>query len=214
MKRVYGAIFMAAVLGFALASAGCAELPPEETPFWSGGGSSEDEGEAGSAASPSPTYVTPATPYPTARAIAEAAQPTYRTPPESERLDNEYLEIYNTTGRYDYTTEAFVYNLTTPPLLVAFTVDPDTITRTKTVASQYGSKGDETVTVTNIDDQAWFEITIRDPGTGAIVEQDGFARMYSSETEKEMVVRTAGVYLIEIGGNKVHVDLLMRAKSL
>ncbi|MDN7023534.1 hypothetical protein FGU65_01225 [Methanoculleus sp. FWC-SCC1] len=214
MKRVYGAIFMAAVLTLALASAGCAELPPEETPFWSGGGSSGDGGQEGPSASPTPTYVTPATPYPTERAIAEVAQPTYRTPPESERLNNEYLEIYNKTARYDYTKEAFVYNLTAPPLLVAFTVDPDTITRTKTVTSQYGSQKTQTVKFTNIDSNVWFEITIRDQGTGAVVAQDGFARLYSSETQKEMVVRTAGVYLVEITGNKVHVDLLMRAKSL
>jgi hypothetical protein len=212
MKRAFGAAFMAAVLILTLVTAGCAELPPGENPFWSGE-TSENGGSGGSSASPTPTYVTPATPYPTSGAVAEAAKPTYRTPPESERLYDEYIEIYNKTARYNYTTDAFVYNLTAPPLLVAFTVDPDTITRTKTVTSQYGSHETETVTVTNIDNNAWFEVTIRDQGTGAIVEQDGFARTYSTDTEKEMVVLTAGVYLVEITGNKVDVDLRMRAKS-
>ncbi len=211
MKKAFGAVFVAAALILMLATAGCAELPPGETPFWSGG-SSENGESGGPSASPTPTYVTPATPYPTGGAVAEAAKPTYRVPPESERLYDDYIEIYNKTARYNYTTDAFVYNLTAPPLLVEFTVDPDTVTRTKTVTSQYGSQETETVTVTNIDSNAWFEVTIRDQSTGAIVERDGFARTYSTDTKKEMVVRTTGVYLVEITGNKVRVDLRMRAK--
>ncbi len=213
MKRVVSGVFFVVMLVLALASAGCADLPPEDSSFWSGESSSGGSNAGASSATPTNTYVTQATPYPTVTGGSGLAQPTYRTPPEAEQGNSAYLEIYNATARYNYTTDAFVYNLSSPPLLIAFTVTPDMVTRTKTVTSQYGSQKEETVTVTNINDQAWFTVTVRDQRSGAIVLQDGFAKMYSTETRKEMTVRTAGVYLIEITGNLVKVDVRMRAGS-
>ncbi|RXE55412.1 hypothetical protein ABH15_11755 [Methanoculleus taiwanensis] len=213
MERVISGVFFVAILILALASAGCADLPPEESSFWSAASSSGSGSSGTSSVTPTHTYVTQATPYPTTAGGSGLAQPTYRAPPEAGQGNSTYLEIYNATARYNYTTDAFVYNLSSPPLVIAFAVTPDMVTRTKTVTSQYGSQKEETVTVTNINNQAWFTVTVRDQGSGAIVLQDGFAKTYSTEARKEVTVRTAGVYLIEMTGNLVKVDVRMRAGS-
>jgi hypothetical protein len=54
---------------------------------------------------------------------------------------------------------------------------------------------------------SWVEITVRDADSNEIVAQDGFRRVFSSETEQQMTVRDEGRFHITIQGRWVDVDV-------
>ena len=68
------------------------------------------------------------------------ARPTLIRPPETTPTPDTYVTIYNQTIQYPQATKAFSFDLTTPPLIIEFGVEPKMITRTKHAKSDYGKR--------------------------------------------------------------------------
>ncbi|MEN6514429.1 hypothetical protein [Methanoculleus sp.] len=209
MTWVYKSFLVVAVMILILASAGCAELPAGGESGWSGLFSPSESPETPDGQDADPGYLTPVTPYPTA--TSSMAGPTFSRPPEVAPTPDMYVTIYNRTAQFTQTTEAFAFDLTAPPLLIDFTVEPKMITREKYATSDYDNIKSGMVKQTFPSETSWFKVTVRDRGTGAIVAENGFGKLYSADTHKQIYVGRSGDYQIELAGNDVKVHVLMRA---
>lgn len=205
-RQVLGAL----VIVLFLLTAGCARLPDvpvSDTP----GATTPPGGGKTPTPTSTPMAVTPATPYPT-EAPTEPQSPTYRRPPEPEPPRN-FTTVYADTFKPKYTTFAWTYMLTEPPMILELDIVPEYQSRTKTTTSQYGSKEEETVTAEYISPASWMEVTVRDKAAGTIVVQDGFNRVYSTDLHREITVRKSGVLLIELTGNNVDITLTQKVPA-
>jgi hypothetical protein len=210
VTRVYKSFFVGAVMILILASAGCAELPPDGESGWSGFLSSEPEETPGEPDN-DPGYLTPATPYPTAtKAIAG---PTLSKPPETAPTQDPYVTLFNRTKVFNLTqsTDAFAFNLTSPPLIIEFDVEPKMVTREKYATSKYKNIKSGMVKQTYPSENSWFTATVRDRESGRIVAEDGFGKRFSADVHKRIFVGQMGDFLIQFSGNEVKVHVLMRA---
>ncbi len=211
MTRVYKSFFIVAAMVLILASAGCAELPPEGESGWSGLFSPSESQETPGMPTPDPGYLTPATPYPTT--TKSVVGPTLSTLPAVTPTPDPYVTIYNRTTQFNltHTTEAYAFNLTRPPLIVEFRVEPKMITREKYATSDYTNIKSGMVKQTFPSETSWFTVTVRDRESGRIFREDGFGKLYSADTRKQVFVGERGDYLIELSGNDAKVPVLMRA---
>jgi len=193
-----------------LASAGCAELPPEGESGWSGLFSPPESQETPGMPTPDPGYLIPATPYPTT--TRSMAGPTFSGPPAVTPTPDPYVTIYNRTTQFNltHTAEAFAFDLTAPPLIIDFRVEPKMITREKYATSDTDIKGG-LIKQTYPSETAWFTVTVRDRESGKIAAEDGFGKLFSADTRKSVFVGELGDYLIEFSGNDVKTHVLMRA---
>ena len=213
VTRVYKSFILTAVMVLILASAGCAELPPGGESGWSGLLSEPEETPDGQDVDPG--YLTPATPYPTA--TSTMASPTLSSPPpETAPTPDPYVTLSNRTGQFNAThaTEAFSFNLTAPPLIIDFEVEPKMITRVMHAKSDYKDRKYQDYTQTYPSEDSWFTVTVRDPKSGKIVAQDGFGKLFSADTHKRVFVGRSGEYLIQFDGNDVKAHILVRAGGL
>ncbi|MHC1626376.1 MAG: hypothetical protein ACXQTG_06890 [Methanoculleaceae archaeon] len=199
----------ALVIILVLFTAGCARLPDVPVPDTPGAIT------PGGGGTPTPTstpvVVTPATPYPTETPI-EPQSPTYRRPPEPEPPRN-FTTVYVDTFKPNYTTFAWTYTLTEPPMIIELDIVPEYQSYIKTTTSQYGSKEEVTVTAEYVSPASWMKITIRNRATGDVVAQDGFNRVYSTNLHREVFVRQAGTLLIELTGNNVDITLKQKVPA-
>ena len=136
-------IAAAVLLVIILASAGCAELPPGGSTGQSGGIPPTEEQSSGQGYNPG--YLTPATPYPTAAPDVLAA-PTLNRFSDTVPTTDPYVTIYQKKTKFEQTIEAYSFNLTRPPLIIEFDVEPKMITREKHTTSSYGDKDEIVVT--------------------------------------------------------------------
>lgn len=155
------------------------------------------------------TYLTPVTPYQTATTTILHA-PTL--PPESTTNET-YLELYNATLPFMYNTVAYAYNLTDPPLYIDFLVKPKIVTDKKAYTSRSGSKEEAEVTTTYASPSAWFEVTVRDRESGAILLQDGYGKTYGNSVSKEVLVRKSGDLQFDFRGNEANVTITLKVKQ-
>jgi hypothetical protein len=58
----------------------------------------------------------------------------------------------------------------------------------------------------------FFILTVRDADTETVVGQEGYARTFSTENPKRMVFTRPGRYHLNLYGNMVKVDLVLRVK--
>ncbi len=207
---------VAAIIVILLCS-GCI-APPREN---SGQGQiTPQENNAGTAGTPTPgttpeiietQFLTPVTPY----ATDEFPTPrsTYSNLPYPTPIIVEYMTIYNNELALKYNTVAYEYILENPPLIIDICIKPRMVTRNIWYVSPYGSRDEKTVTQTTVSQSAWFEIIVRDKNTGNIVEKDGFGKTYSSDTKREIQVRSSGNYIIEFTGNDVNASIQMRIQK-
>jgi hypothetical protein len=206
VTRVNKPFSVTVVLVLILASAGCAELPPGGFE-WSGGASPPAETPAGE--DPDSGYLTPVTPYPTA--TSDVVRPTLSRPPETTPTSDTYVTIYDQTIQYPEATKAFAFDLAKPPLIIEYEVEPKMITRIKHAKSDYGNREYKDYKQTYPSESAWFAVTIRDQESGTIVAEEGFGKLYSTDTRKKVFVGRSGNYLIQLAGNDAKVHVLMRA---
>jgi hypothetical protein len=183
------------------------------------GGTSSGTGgtnSGGTAAATAPTdtpgpvetgYVTPVTPFP----VATTPRPTsaYTVLPDDTPNATEYVAIYYNTIAFKQNSTAFSYDLTMPPLVIEICIKPNMTTRTIWYESKYEDQDDVTKKVTSISPAAWFEVTVRDPVSGAVIAKDGFARSYSVDTAKKVTIRSPGSYHIEFSGNDLSAEIQM-----
>ena len=200
-------IAAAVLLVIILASAGCAELPPGVSTGQSGEIPPTEEQSSGQGYNPG--YLTPATPYPTAAPDVLAA-PTLNRFSDTVPTTDPYVTIYQKKSKFEQTIEAYSFNLTRPPLIIEFDVEPKMITREKHTTSSYGDKDEIVVTQRYPSEDAWFRVIVRDSATGKILAEDGFGKGFSADTHKRIFVGRYGDYLLEFSGNEVTVDIQVR----
>jgi hypothetical protein len=200
-------IAAAVLLVIILASAGCAELPPGGSTGQSGGIPPTEEQSSGQGYNPG--YLTPATPYPTAAPDVLAA-PTLNRFSDTVPTTDPYVTIYQKKSKFEQTIEAYSFNLTRPPLIIEFDVEPKMITREKHTTSSYGDKDEIVVTQRYPSEDAWFRVIVRDSATGKILAEDGFGKGFSADTHKRIFIGKYGDYLFEFSGNEVTVDIQVR----
>lgn len=200
-------IAAAVLLVIILASAGCAELPPGVSTGQSGEIPPTEEQSSGQGYNPG--YLTPATPYPTATPDVLAA-PTLNRFSDTVPTSDPYVTIYQKKSKFEQTIEAYSFNLTRPPLIIEFDVEPKMITREKHTTSSYGDKDEIVVTQRYPSEDAWFRVIVRDSATGKILAEDGFGKGFSADTHKRIFVGSYGDYLLELSGNEVTVDIQVR----
>ncbi|HOB07515.1 MAG TPA: hypothetical protein PKH62_05565 [Methanoculleus sp.] len=200
-------IAAAVLLVIILASAGCAELPPGGSTGQSGGIPPTEEQSSGQGYNPG--YLTPATPYPTAAPDVLAA-PTLNRFSDTVPTTDPYVTIYQKKTKFAQTIEAYSFNLTRPPLIIEFDVEPKMITREKHTTSSYGDKDEIVVTQRYPSEDAWFRVIVRDSATGKILAEDGFGKGFSADTHKRIFIGKYGDYLLEFSGNEVTVDIQVR----
>ncbi len=211
VTRVHKSLFIITVMLLLLASAGCAELPPGGESGWSGLFSPSETPEMSGTQELDPGYLTPATPYPTP--TSSMAGPTLSQVPRAPPTPEPYVIIYNRTSQFNLThgAEAFSFNLTSPPLIIGFEVEPRMITREKYATSDYDNIKSGMVKQTYPSETSWFKVTVRDRQSGRIVSENGFGKLYSADAHKQIFVGSPGDYLIELVGDDVKVHVLMRA---
>lgn len=207
MSKVNKPLFAAAVMILVLASAGCTEMPMGSDPGWSGSLSPEETGGEDN----DPGYLTPATPYPTA--TSTMVGPTLSKPTEVQPTQDPYVTLFNKTIEFSsvHQRDAYSFNLTAPPLIIEFDVEPKMVTRKKYTTSDYGTKKDIVVTQEYPSEDSWFAVTVREQESGKIVAEDGFGKGFGTTTNKRIYLGISGNYLIELAGNEAKVHVTMRA---
>ena len=212
-RRGYCGVIIFLVIAAILVS-GCITPPKENGP---GPGNTGDH-QGTTAPTPSPTqqildtrYITPATPYPT------GTPPTPRATsvplPNSTEIPTIYKVIYLDTIDFKYNVSAYSTSITDPPLIIEICLSPKLVTRNIWYESRYTTREDVYTTQTYISPASYFEIRVRDKGSGEIVEKEGFGKTYSVETKKVLQVRTSGEYLIEFSGNDIVATIQMKVPA-
>ncbi|NLA32040.1 MAG: hypothetical protein GX880_09540 [Methanomicrobiales archaeon] len=204
---MYKPLSIILVFVLTLASAGCAELPPGSGFEWSGFSSPPDEVPIEDEHDPG--YLTPVTPY--ATATSDMAIPTLSKPPDVAPTTDTYVTVYDQTIQYPQATKAYSFDLTTPPLIIEFEVEPKMITRIKHAKSDYKDRKYKDFIQVFPSENAWFLVTVRDRGSGAIVAEEGFGKLYSANTKKRLFIGRTGNYQIDLAGSEAKVHILMRA---
>jgi hypothetical protein len=154
-------------------------------------------------------FVTPATPFP----VTTTPKPltNYTVLPQVTVKAIEYTAIYYETIPFKQNATAVSYTLTMPPMIIEMCFKPNMTTRT----IWYEDKNGDGVTqkVTTISPAAWFDMKVRDPVTGNVVAEEGYARSYSVDTAKKLTIRSAGTYLIEFSGNDLSAEIQIRVPN-
>lgn len=193
------------------------------------GGNTSADSHAGSAifvptkATPVPvvSYVSVVTP------IQEETQdhPAYRvlaTPTPTQETDV-YALIYSNNLSY-YRGEqptALAFDVKEPPLVIDYRIIPMTedeskLVINKTESAKKSGQTDQLVNTTFVSPQAAFTVTVYDRNTGRKVSQEGFGtssgEVLGDVTDKTLIVREAGSYLIQFDGKYVDVQVDMQIK--
>ena len=232
MRKSSGLLLVLVLVAVVVLAAGCVQ-PPKSSGSASGGSDSDgrfsfgrriprggrrpdDRGISGRGngynlnnSTNATTYLTPVTPYQTATTVVLHAS---TLPPESTTNET-YLVLYNATLPFMYNTVAYAYNLTDPPLYIDFLVKPKIVTDKKAYTSRSGSKEEAEVTTTYASPSAWFEVTVRDRESGAILLQDGYGKTYGNSVSKEVLVRKSGDLQFDFRGNEANVTITLKVKQ-
>jgi hypothetical protein len=124
----------------------------------------------------------------------------------ADRYEETYEQIYTSNRSYKFGQKEVVsHDLVRPPLYIRFNITPGMVVREKLV--DIGLSSEHNISVTYVNPNAWFEVTVFDSGNGTIVDKRGFNKDYSQIAKQEFMVRTRGTYRIEMSGNDVVVDV-------
>lgn len=148
-------------------------------------------------ATPTPE-ITPEIPQTTATPIQE----------RDIRLEEDYELIYTLDQKFAFGQKVnFAHDLTRPPLYVRFNLTPTQITRHRLVS--IGTNNEHYENTTENSPYSWFEISVLDADSGAIIDQQGYGKDYSDFTKQNFMVRQRGNYIIEMSGNDVEAEIQM-----
>lgn len=229
MNRPSGVLVILIVVMLVLSTAGCISPPKDTSPGSGGSGSTIGGYQPGTGGTPRPGQTTAgATPAPggsggnvTVPATLQQVTPYSLEPIRTNPPGNwvpvttqtpivyQYHDVFNQSIRFNYTSLAYAYNLSMPPLTIDLTMKPDYITRKIWYENRTGTRQGVNETVTEISPDAWFELTVRDRDTGEIVLSDGFGKQYDVRTQKRDVIRESGSYQFDLRGNGIDVTVRM-----
>jgi hypothetical protein len=230
MNQLHGLLVIVMVLLIAAAGAGCISPPKDTSPGSGGTGSAIGGYQPGNGSTPGPGQTGTNNPSASGNGPANATGPgslqqvtpysmePIRTNPVGTHVPitagtpvvYQYHDIFNQTIRFNYTSLAYAYNLTFPPLNIDMTMKPDYVTRKIWYENRSGTHQGTNQTVTEISPDAWFEITVRDRKNGNIVLSDGFGKHYDVRTQKRGVIRESGSYQFDLQGNAIEVAIRMQ----
>jgi len=152
-----------------------------------------------------PVVTDPATPQPT---IIIPTQQTQITPIPTPLGKNAEVSIpYQETIPLNYDTVTRSFQSDKSPIHVSLNTKPQMITDKKVI---FNGPGDNTGTekeMTRPDENAYSQITVRDLESGRIVIEDGYGKLYSSESPKVVNIMKEGHYEIDITGSKATLTL-------
>jgi hypothetical protein len=137
--------------------------------------------------------------------------PATPTPPiqvKDARFEENYEQIYTLNQKFSFGQKVnFDHELTRPPLYIKFNVSPTQIVRHRLVSAMTNNEHYENTTESS--PNAWFEIRVLDAASGAIINQQGFAKEHPDVTSQSFMVRQRGNYRIEMSGHEVTADVQM-----
>ena len=128
---------------------------------------------------------------------------------------SEYYTLYSLNNQEALHALPYVaYNLTSPPLVIDYTVAPQNITHVihldyKILSQTY----QEDLSINRHYEGYKFEIIVRDRETGKIVARDGVGDEYGFESPKQLTLYKGGSYLFEFTGQYATVTLTMKVKK-
>ncbi|MDD1679077.1 MAG: hypothetical protein LUO93_07860 [Methanomicrobiales archaeon] len=158
------------------------------------------------------TLMTRAIPVPTPRIFvgnstvtaANPVIPTYKPSiPEgaTHKPSMEYRGLLNTSTIYEQTFElrynsvGFLVDVVKPPFALAYSTVP-------TTSDPY---------YLNNPYYCFMTITVRDPKTMAVITEEGYGRVYSTDAEKIIILYRSGTYHVTLYGNMVKVTVMVEA---
>ena len=102
-------------------------------------------------------------------------------------------------------------NLVNPPLIIDFNVIPVNVT--DLIPYDYkvmSTVHHDIINITRPADDAQFTVAVKYSDSGGVVAEDGYGGIYSMQTPKRLIVRTAGNYTIRAEGEFVNATLSMQ----
>ncbi|MDO9549568.1 MAG: hypothetical protein Q7J03_01215 [Methanoregula sp.] len=122
------------------------------------------------------------------------------------RLEEDYEPIYSLNQKFAFGQKVnFAHVLTNPPLYVRFNLTPTQIIRHRLVS--IGTNNEHYENTTENSPYAWFEVTVFDAESNAVIDQQGFGKDYSDITKQDFMVRNRGNYLVVMSGHDVEADI-------
>ena len=155
-----------------------------------------------------PSVVSSATPYPTTTPVPIPDPTPYPVITQDEHI--RYESVYTQTIQFHYEEIAVIVDVPHAPLIITTDINPVTITRRVIGTSQFGKKDEFSIAVNRVSEGSWYECTVRDAETGAVVTKNGYGRIYSLNPELELIIRMPGVYHVTFTGNMVKAFINMQ----
>lgn len=145
------------------------------------------------------------TPQPT---IIIPTQKTQITPIPTPLGKNAEVSIpYLETIPLNYDTVTRSFQSDKAPIHISLNTEPQMITDKKVIFSGPSDNTGTEKEIRRADENAYSQITIRDLASGRIVTEDGYGKLYSSESPKVINIMKEGHYGIDITGAKATVIL-------
>jgi hypothetical protein len=145
--------------------------------------------------------------------MATIAKPQYSPTVVPTRLGQsaEVVLPYHETLALNYNDYTRSFNSVKAPVSVQLTTRPLMINDKKIVFSGVSDNSGTEYDITRPDENAYSEIVVRDLTTGAVVAQEGYGKLYSSESPKKITLLKEGHYEVAISGAKTTIDLAVTA---
>jgi hypothetical protein len=105
--------------------------------------------------------------------------------------------IFEQTYVLRYNSVGFLVDVVKPPFVIAYTTTP-------TTSDPY---------YLNNPYYCFMTITVRDPETMKIMTEEGYGRIYSTDTNKAITLYRSGTYHVTLYGNMVQVKIMVEAGS-
>jgi hypothetical protein len=122
------------------------------------------------------------------------------------RLEEDYEQIYSLDQPFAFGQKVnFAHVLTNPPLYIRFNLTPTQIIRHRLVS--IGTNNEHYENTTENSPNSWFEVTVLDAESNAVIDQQGYGKDYSDITKQDFMVRNKGNYLVVMSGHDVKADI-------
>jgi hypothetical protein len=154
-----------------------------------------------------PVVPDPVTPQPT-NIIPTREPQLFITPVPTTLGKNAEVTIpYQETIPLNYNTVTRSFQSNKAPIHISLNTEPQMITDKKVIFNGPSDNIGTEKKITRPDENAYSHITVRDLASGGIVTEDGYAKLFSSETPKLINIMKEGHYGIDITGSKATVIL-------
>lgn len=122
------------------------------------------------------------------------------------------IHSVNLTG---FNGSAFLFNLKNPPMYIHYSVIPTNVTVNRVYTDSF-TKKTTTYTYSDYSPQSWFEVTVRDNATKAIILQDGFGgkKGYTTYLSRTLKVMENKDLLVEFRASDIQASVTMWVKPI